>query len=235
MKFILGKKAAMSRAYRADGTVVSVTNILAGPCVVTQIKDPGKNGYAAVQVGFGSVRRLRKPIQGHLRDLGQFRWLREFRLPAEELSALQRGDRVTAATFAPGDVVKVVGISKGRGFQGVVKRHHFAGQPKTHGHKDQLRRPGSSGAGGVQRVRPGKRMPGRMGGQQVTVTNLEVMAVDPATQTLAVHGAIPGSRNSLVLISGPGQLKVERTSPAPDAPLPAVPAPVDARSLPEKI
>lgn len=210
MKFILAKKIAMSQRYRDDGSAVPVTRVLAEPCVVTQLKTVARDGYAAVQLGSGKAKRVAKPLAGHLKGMGPLAVLREFRLPAGEAHALAVGDRITVATFAPGDVVKVTGTSKGRGFQGVVKRHHFAGQPKTHGHKDQLRMPGSSGAGGVQRVRPGKRMPGRMGVDRVTVKNLEIVAVDAAANTLDVKGAVPGSTKGLLLIQGEGELKVEK-------------------------
>lgn len=210
MRFIIGKKMEMTQHYRADGRAVSVTRVAAGPCTVTQLKGVDRDGYTAVQLGYGTKRAVGKSRAGHFRGRGPFAGVREFRLTADEAATISAGDRITVAVFHPGDVVKATGTSKGRGFQGVVKRHHFSGQPKTHGHKDQLRMPGSSGAGGVQRVRPGKRMPGRMGTARVTVKNVEIMAVDAAQNSLFVKGPLPGSKNSLVLIQGPGELKIEK-------------------------
>lgn len=213
MRFILGKKLAMTQRYQPDGRAVAATKVLAEPCVVTQVKQAARDGYTAVQIAGGKKRKMGKAIAGHLKGKGPFAVLREFRLTPDEAGKISVGDRITVATFQAGDVVKVTGTSKGRGFQGVVKRHHFSGQPKTHGHKDQLRMPGSSGAGGVQRVRPGKRMPGRMGNAKVTVKNLEILAVDAAENVLYVKGAVPGSPNSQLLIQGPGELNVEKAEP----------------------
>ena len=197
MKFILAKKLEMSQVFRPDGTVVPVTLVQAGPCVVTQIKSSKTDGYTAVQLGFLPSKRLAKPQSGHVKNLDAMSVLREFR--TDEAPQLKRGDKLEASVFTPGDVVQVTGISKGKGFQGVVKRHHFHGNPASHGHKDQLRMPGSIGAGGVQRVFKGLRMAGRMGGDQVTVKNLEIVEVRDGG-VLAVKGAIPGARNSVVEI-----------------------------------
>lgn len=197
MKFILAKKLEMSQVFRPDGTVVPVTLVQAGPCVVTQVKTSETDGYAAVQLGFLPKKELSKPEAGHVKDLAQMSVLREFRLDAP--SELKRGDAVEATVFAPGDTVQVTGISKGKGFEGVVKRHGFHGHPSTHGHKDQLRMPGSIGAGGVQHVLKGRRMAGRMGNEQVTVKNLEIVEVRD-NGILAVKGAVPGSRNSVIEI-----------------------------------
>ncbi len=197
MKFILAKKLEMSQIFRPDGTVVPVTLVQAGPCVVTQVKTPETDGYSAVQLGFAPARKAAKPQAGHLKDLPLFSTLREFRVAAA--SELKRGDAVDASTFAPGDKIDVIGTSKGRGFQGVVKRHGFAGSPASHGHKDQLRMPGSIGPGGVQRVIKGRRMAGRMGDDRVTVKNLEVVEVRDGG-VIAVKGAVPGARNSLLQI-----------------------------------
>lgn len=195
MKFILAKKIEMSQVFRPDGTVVPVTLLQAGPCVVTQVKTQETDGYQAVQVGFLSAKRLTKPLEGHLKDLPKLRELREFRVAGE--ASLKRGDAIEASTFAVGDMIDVTGISKGKGFQGVVKRHHFSGSPATHGHKDQLRMPGSSGAGGLQHVIKGVRKPGRMGGDIVTVKNLEVIEIRDGG-VLAVKGAVPGPRNAVL-------------------------------------
>lgn len=200
MKFILAKKLEMSQVFRPDGTVVPVTLVQAGPCVVTQVKTLETDGYASVQLGFAPKRSVAKPQAGHLKDLPTMGTLREFRLA--DATELKRGDTVEASAFAAGDKIHVTGTSKGRGFQGVVKRHGFHGSPASHGHKDQLRMPGSSGAGGVQHVLKGRRMAGRMGDEQVTVQNLEVIEVRDGG-VLAVKGAVPGARHSLLKIVSP--------------------------------
>lgn len=187
----------MSQVFRPNGTVVPVTLVQAGPCVVTQVKTADPDGYQAIQLGFLASKRINKPQAGHLKDLDQVKVLREFRV--EDAINYHRGDKIEAASFQAGDVVHVTGTSKGKGFQGVVKRHHFHGHPSTHGHKDQLRMPGSIGAGGVQRVLPGRRMAGHMGGDSVTVKNLEIIEVRDGG-ILAVKGAIPGPRNSIIEI-----------------------------------
>jgi large subunit ribosomal protein L3 len=213
MKFILGKKLEMTQIWQ-DNKVVPVTKIVAGPCFVVQVKTKDKDGYEAIQIGFGEKKEknIKKPQKGHLAKVGKnLRYLREFRLDknggGEEVK-VKIGDVIKVDTFAPGDKVKVTGISKGRGFQGVVKRHNFAGAPASHGTKDQLRMPGSIGATGPAHVFKGTRMAGRMGGDQVTVKNLEIIEVDKENNILLIKGAIPGARNSLVLISGEGELKV---------------------------
>ncbi|MDD5726185.1 MAG: 50S ribosomal protein L3 [Patescibacteria group bacterium] len=197
MKFILAKKLEMSQVFLPNGTVVPVTLVQAGPCVVAQVKTEEKDGYQAVQLGFLNAKRLSKPMTGHQQDLPKSRILQEFRL--DQPTELKRGDMVEASTFAAGDTIEVSGTSKGKGFQGVVKRHHFHGHPSTHGHKDQLRMPGSIGAGGVQRVFKGVRMAGRMGGETVTVKNLSVVEVRDGG-VLAIKGAVPGARNSILSI-----------------------------------
>lgn len=195
MKFILAKKLEMSQVFRPDGAVVPVTLVQAGPCVVTQVKTPESDGYTAVQLGFLPKKELAKPQTGHLKDLPQASVLREFRL--SEPASMRRGDAVEASVFAPGDIVQVTGTSKGKGFQGVVKRHGFHGSPASHGHKDQLRMPGSIGPGGVQHVIKGRRMAGRMGDDRVTVKNLEIVEVRDGG-ILAVKGAVPGARNAVL-------------------------------------
>ena len=201
MKVILGKKLSMSQKFADDGRVVPVTVVLAGPCVVTQVKTLETDGYQAVQVAFGEKKTISKPLAGHLKELGKFAFIREFPLKAGQDAAVKRGDTISAENFTKGDVVQVTGISKGKGFQGVVKRHHFHGSPKTHGHKDQLRMGGSIGAGGPQHVFKGRRMPGHMGTDQVTVKNLEIVDVDAANNLLYIKGALPGAHNSLVEIA----------------------------------
>ena len=190
MKAILGKKLNMSQIFQADGTVVPVTLVEAGPCTVTEVKE------ASVAIGFGKDKNAAKPQLGVWKELGAFAEVREFPKDGD----VKRGDIIDVATFAVGDHVDVTGTSKGHGFQGVVKRHKFAGGPASHGHKDNLRMPGSIGAGGVQRVFKGMRMAGRMGNDRVTVKNLEVVAIDPAKNVLAIKGAIPGAFGSLIAI-----------------------------------
>ncbi|OGH61867.1 MAG: 50S ribosomal protein L3 [Candidatus Magasanikbacteria bacterium RIFCSPHIGHO2_01_FULL_50_8] len=205
MKFILGRKLDMTQVFRADGQVVPVTRIHAGPITVTHIKKQG-DAQVAVQVGFENTRSLNKAETGHLKGLPLFRVLKEF----QTTQAVNRGDVIAADTFAPGDMVDAIGTSKGRGFAGVVKRHHFRGAPKTHGHKHDLRAPGSIGAGGVQRVFKGMRMAGHMGDERVTVKNLEIVAVDADKNEILVKGAVPGARNSLiVLTTAAGELVVK--------------------------
>jgi len=202
----------MSQIFKDDGTVVPVTLIKAGPCQVTQIRKKDKDGYIAFQVGFGEKKKLNKPETGHLKNLKKYRSLVEF--PAAALASadkidLKRGDEITVGVFEVGDKVKVTGDSKGKGFQGVVKRHGFHGSPASHGHKDQLRMPGSIGATDPARVFPGKRMPGRMGGEQVSVANLEIAKVDTDKGLLYIKGAVPGARNGLLIIKGDGEMKIK--------------------------
>ena len=199
MKFILGKKLNMTQVFREDGTVVPVTRVQAGPCVVTQVKTEQKDGVQAVQVGFGEqkVFRLTKSLQGHLKDLPTVAIMRDFRTSQE----LSRGDVFDVSMFEAGEKVQVTGRSKGKGFQGVVKRHGFAGSPASHGHKDQLRMPGSIGATDAARVFKGTRMGGHMGDDQVTVKNLEIVEIKAEDNELLIKGAVPGARGSLLMIS----------------------------------
>ena len=202
MKFILGKKIQMSQVFK-DDKVIPVTQIQAGPCLVTQIKTQEKDGYQAVQLGFEKKRQSNRSLLGHLKktgnkDQGYNRYSKEFKV---EKTDLKLGDKIKVDIFQPGDKVEVIGTSKGKGFQGVVRRHGFHGSPASHGHKDQLRMPGSSGATGPARVFKGKKMPGRMGGKQVTVKILEVIDVIPGENLLLIKGAVPGTRNSLLEIT----------------------------------
>lgn len=213
MRCILGTKVAMTQVFKDDGTVVPVTRVQAGPCVVTQVKTPKTDTVSAVQIGFGPQKafRLTSPLKGHLKDLEAVRHMRDFRAPEDH--GLERGDVFTVSIFSAGDKVQVVGTSKGKGFQGVVKRHNFRGGPASHGHKDQLRMPGSIGAGGVQRVFKGVRMGGHTGDAQITVKNLEIVGIDEATNELLIKGAVPGARGSLLLISTE-EGKIEVAKPA---------------------
>lgn len=191
----------MTQIFDENERVVPVTLIEAGPCYVTQKKEKETDGYLAVQLGFEEIpdKRLNKPLAGHLKKAGvpMLKHLREFRV--KDHSDLELGQVISADIFEVGDLVDVVGTSKGKGFAGVVKRHHFAGGPKTHGQSDRHRAPGSIGAGTTPgRVFKGMRMAGRMGGQRVTVSNLEVVIVDKDRNLIAVKGAIPGAKNGLV-------------------------------------
>lgn len=201
MKLILAKKLQMTQKFDATGNVVPVTTVLAGPCFVTQIKGKEKDTYEAVQIGFEIKKKVKKPQAGHLKDIANLANLREFRVKkGDVIGEAKRGDKITVADFNVGDVVQVTGEAKGRGFQGVVKRHHFGGHPKTHGHKDQMRMPGSIGDTSPGRVKKGKRMAGHMGTQQVTVKNLSIVDVDTKNNLLYIKGALPGSRDGLLEI-----------------------------------
>jgi large subunit ribosomal protein L3 len=200
---IIGKKIGMTQLFQENGETVAVTAIQAGPSVVTQVKSRDRDGYDAIQVGFIENRvsqsQLNSPEKGHLRDLENVRYLREFR--ADDTSSIKRGDRVNVGFLKQGDLVNVIGLSKGRGFAGVVKRHHFAGGPKTHGQTDRHRAPGSIGATTFPgRVLKGKRMAGHMGNKRVTARNLEVVQTDPERNLLLVKGAVPGANGGLLLI-----------------------------------
>ncbi|MBU1180428.1 50S ribosomal protein L3 [Patescibacteria group bacterium] len=199
MKMIIGKKIEMSQRFKEDGTVIPVTLVLAPPMSIVQIKIKEKDGYSAVQLGAFPKKKLNKAEKGHLKDLPDYGTLKEFRLVKADES-LEKGEELTVEQFEIGDNVNVVGTSKGHGFQGVVKRHRFHGSPASHGHKDQLRMPGSIGATGPAKVFKGMRMPGQMGNKGVTVKNLEIVEVDKEKNIIAVKGAIPGVRNSLVYI-----------------------------------
>ena len=196
---IIGKKLGMTQIFTEDGKAEAVTAIEAGPCTVIQIKTVAKEGYNAAQLGFGEVKQLKSPQRGHLKELGQFKYLREFRV--DDIKAIEVGQKVDVSQFKTGDLVDITGVSKGKGFAGVVKRHHFAGGPKTHGQSDRHRAPGSIGATtSPGRVLKGKRMAGHMGNKQVTVQHLEVFEADPARNLLLVKGAVPGAKNGLLLI-----------------------------------
>lgn len=206
MKFIAGKKIDMDQVWQGE-KVVAVTRVKIEPCKIVQIKDKDTDGYESVQIGIGQKKEknINKPQKGHMKDLGNFRYLREFKIEAGEL---KKGDTIDIETFSAGDKIKVIGISKGKGFQGVVKRHGFKGSKKTHGNKDQLRMPGSIGSTGPAHVFKGVRMAGRMGGDRTTVSNLEIVDVNKEENILLIKGALPGARNGLILIQGEGELKV---------------------------
>lgn len=201
MKFIVGRKLNMTQLHAPDGAVVPVTVVAAGEAVVTQVKTKERDGYSAVQFGFNEGgKHTGKALAGHVKNALTRPLTREVRL--DESGQATVGQKHNVSVFAPGDVVAVTGISKGRGFSGVVKRHHFHGSPKTHGHKHDLRAPGSIGATDAQRVFPGRRMSGRMGAEQVTIKNQTIWAVDAEKGLLYIKGAVPGARNSLVIVKG---------------------------------
>jgi len=199
---LIGKKIGMTQLFQDDGEVV-ITAIEAGPCFVTQVKTEAKDGYNAVQLAFGEVKKLSSPKKGHVKEIGQLEHLREFEI--DDVSSVKVGQKVDADMFKPGDLINVTGVSKGKGFAGVVKRHHFAGGPKTHGQSDRHRAPGSVGATtSPGRVFKGLRMAGHMGDRRVTTRNLKVVNVDLARHLLLVRGAVPGARKGLLLIKKAG-------------------------------
>lgn len=201
MAFILGTKEEMTQVFTEKGGAIPVTAIKTGPLTVTQVKTKEKDGYTAVQVGFGSKKenRISKPMKGHLKGMGPFRFLREFRVTDGEWKT---GDSILPTLFEEGDRVTVSGITKGKGFQGVVKRHGFKGGPRTHGQKHSEREAGSIGGGGRAggRVAKGMRMPGRMGADRVTVKNLKIVSIDAEGGVLYINGAVPGRRGTLLEI-----------------------------------
>ena len=191
-----------------DDIVVAVTVIKAGECKITQVKNKEKDGYQAAQIGFAGKKRMNKPLAGALKGLGSFRYLKEFRDDSAEKFDFKKGDILDIESFQAGDKVDVAAVSKGKGFQGVVKRWGFHGQDKTHGTKDQLRMPGSIGATGPAHVFKGTKMGGQMGNRQVSVSNLEIIEVDKEKNLIKVKGAVPGHRNSLVAIKCDGEMRV---------------------------
>ncbi len=230
IKGIIGKKIGMTQVFDEDGAAIPVTVIQAGPCWVTQVKTPGSDGYSAIQMGFEEIapeitneaernrkveRRLSKPERGHLALLEPsdkhpnrkqlaspvppLRILREFRV--DRVDGVETGTIVTVDVFSTGDLVDVVGVSKGKGFAGTIKRHGFRRQPKTHGQSDRERAPGSIGSTSTPgRVKKGMRMAGRMGGDRVTSQNLEVVVVDSERNLLAVKGSVPGAKGGVVTV-----------------------------------
>jgi large subunit ribosomal protein L3 len=197
---LIGKKLGMSQIFDDTGLAHPVTVLEVGPCVVTQIKTPERDGYSAVQLGFGLDKRLNRPERGHRQGSGfMSRTLREVNV--SDATDMAVGQVITADAFAEGELVDVTGTSKGRGFQGVVKRHGFRGGPKTHGQSDRLRAPGSIGSSATPgRVFKGMRMAGRMGNDRVTIQNLRVLRVDPERNLLLVGGSVPGANESLVMV-----------------------------------
>jgi large subunit ribosomal protein L3 len=197
---IIGKKLGMTQVF-GEGETRAVTAIEAGPCIITQVKTVDRDGYEAVQLGFVEMKPKKSPKKGAAKDKtpARYRYLREF--PIEAGREMEPGQKVDVSLFQAGDAVDVTGISRGKGFAGGVKRHHFKGGPKTHGQSDRHRAPGSLGSGTTPgRVYKGLRMAGHMGHERVTVSNLEVVEADPARNLLLVKGAVPGMTNGLLLI-----------------------------------
>ena len=214
MKFILGKKIGMSQVFKDDENgrkVVPVTLIEAGPCVVSQIRNEEKDGYQAVQVGYLEKKKINKPLSGHLKDLGKFRYLKEFRLDKngvgknneeKEKMEYKLGDKIDVSVFETGDKIKISGVSKAKGFQGVMKRHGFKCGQASHGQKHSNRKPGSIGSAYPEHVIKGRKMAGRMGGEQVTQMGLEVIGVDKEKKLLIIKGAVPGHNGGVVRVVG---------------------------------
>ena len=205
MKGMIGKKIGMTQVFDEQGTVIPVTVIQAGPCYVTQIRNSERDGYVSVQLGYGETKpkNLTKGQLGHLKkaDLPALRYLREFRLPDDAQIAVEEGQEIKVDVFAQGELVDVIGVSKGRGFAGTIKRHGFARGPKTHGQSDRMRSPGSIGMCATPgRTLKGKRMAGRMGNARVTVQNLSLVVVNAEENLLAVKGSVPGAKGSIVMI-----------------------------------
>ncbi|MCK4474110.1 50S ribosomal protein L3 [Candidatus Parcubacteria bacterium] len=202
MKFILGKKLEMSQIFDKKGQVIPVTLVEAGPCVITQIKTKEKDKYEALQIGFEKIEKknkIKKTMKGK-----EYKYIREFNLQyiKDKLQDTKAGDKIDVSVFQEGDKVKIAGISKGKGFQGGVKRWGFHGKSASHGVKHEHRTLGSVGSAYPQRVIKGKKMPGRMGADRVTIKNLEIVKVDKENNLFAVKGAIPGRRGTLLEIRG---------------------------------
>src|SRR3989344_71072 len=213
MKFILGKKLGMSQIYDEKGEVIPVTIIKAEPNTVVQVRTKDKDKYEAVQIGYGTrkEKNIKKPQKGHFKKLGNFAILREFRLDSKGKSSrgqeqdqissdLVVGHKIDVSIFSVGDKVRVTGFTKGKGFQGVVKRHGFSGMPASHGHHSVMRHAGSIGQRFPQHTLKGMRMPGRMGHAQFTVRGLKIIQVDQENNLLAIKGAIPGNKGGIIEI-----------------------------------
>lgn len=204
MKGIIGKKVGMTQVFDEQGNAIPVTVIQAGPCYVTQVRNGERDGYVAIQLGFGEAKpqRLTQGQLGHLRrnNLPALRHLREFRVRNGEVD-VEEGQQITVDVFEKGERVDVIGTSKGRGFAGTIKRHHFKRQPKTHGASDRVRAPGSVGSATTPgRTLPGQRMAGHMGNDRVTAQNVEVIVIDAERHLIAVRGSIPGAKGGVVMV-----------------------------------
>jgi large subunit ribosomal protein L3 len=198
---IIGKKLGMTQVFGQGGKSEAITAIEAGPCIVTQIKTLDKDGYSAVQLSFGEVKKARASKKGQAKEkeLTKFKYVREFQF--KDTKAVAAGQKIDVSLFKAGDRVDIIGTSKGKGFAGGVKRYHFHGGPKTHGQSDRWRAPGSVGSNTTPgRVYKGLRMAGHLGSDRVTATNLVILQADPARNLLLVKGAVPGSTNGMVMI-----------------------------------
>jgi large subunit ribosomal protein L3 len=196
---IIGRKKGMAQLFNENRNIVQVTAIEAGPCFITQVKRAEKEGYNAVQLGFGDTKRLTQPEKGHLKKTGNLKYLREFR--SDDVASLEVGQKVDVSIFKPGDIVDVIGISKGKGFAGGVKRHHFSGGPKTHGQSDRHRAPGAIGSTTFPgRVWKGLRMAGHMGNARATVRGLKVVEANAEKNLLLLRGAVPGANDGILLV-----------------------------------
>ncbi|MBI5138720.1 MAG: 50S ribosomal protein L3 [Candidatus Vogelbacteria bacterium] len=202
MKFLLGTKEYMTQLFDEEGRVYPATVIQAGPVHVTQVKTKAKEGYSALQFGFGKKRKVSKPIAGHTKELGNLKVIKELRLDDDAGAEITRGQSFDVTVFNEGDKIVVTGTSKGKGFQGVIKRHGFHGGPRSHGQKHSERAPGSLGSAGNQRVFPGLRMGGRMGSDTITVKNLKVLKIDKDRNEMVISGTVPGRKGTLLEIKG---------------------------------
>jgi large subunit ribosomal protein L3 len=204
LKSIIGTKVGMTQIFDAKGNIVPVTVVSAGPCLVTEVRTKERDGYTAVQLGFGDVKEkaLTKPELGQFkkRNLALKRVLKEFRVA--DTAGFEVGQELKADIFKEGDYVDVAATSKGKGFAGAVKRHNFRGGPTTHGQSDRLRAPGSSGSQGPQRVLKGSRRPGHMGDELITVQHMRVVSVDPVKNFILLNGSVPGANKGVVVING---------------------------------
>lgn len=200
-KMILGRKVGMTQLFSPEGKIIPVTAIEAGPCVIAQVKAEATDGYNAVQIGFGAIKNknVTQAMKGHFAkaDAAPVRFLREMRVESPE--GYQVGQKIDVSTFETGEKVDVVGVSKGKGFAGTIKRWNFARGPMGHGSKNH-RRPASSGAKGPARTFKGKKSPGQMGGERVTIQNLEIIKVDLEKNLLLIKGAVPGPKKGLVMV-----------------------------------
>ena len=204
MKFILGTKENMTEYFSEDGVVIPVTILSAGPITVTRVFSKAKDGYDSVQVGFGTQKKERiskaqRSLTGAMKG-AFYKTLKEFRLKPTDKTDVKEGDSIDVSVFAPGDKLQISSVSKGKGFQGVVKRHGFHGGPRSHGQKHSEREPGSIGGGLRTHVPKGMRMAGRMGGDRITQKNLKVVSIDKENNIMLIKGAIAGKRGSLVEI-----------------------------------
>jgi large subunit ribosomal protein L3 len=213
---IIGRKLGMTQVFLDDGSVVPVTVVEAGPCTVVQKKTEEKDDYTALQLGFlQKTKGVNKPVAGHFKKagMGSFQFLREFRVESTE--GFELGSKVNLTLFKPGDVVDVMGLSKGRGFAGVMKRHGFHGSPGSHGTHEYFRHGGSVGANTFpHHVFKGHRMPGHHGNQRVTIQNIRVLDIKEDQNLILLQGGIPGSRNGLILIRSATKRKGSASKPA---------------------